>query len=187
VKSARIQLPSANDGIPPGDPSPELQAPWAPLRLRGGTWERADGSVDSVQWVDLPGVETLNLVALEPFYFQWVPRLSAGFVRPRTVEGVTLSVEPLEFPTLIRLAPAAKTETTLTRNILGGLLAPAGGSIGFAQHVLPEGCRLVVAVRALKPRLPRWLYFRVQAQLHERSTFGFLRQVAAATRRASAA
>ena len=40
-----------------------------------------------------------------------------------------------------------------------------------------EGTRLTVAVSALRPRLPLWLYFYVQARLHERTTFAFLRQI----------
>jgi len=138
-----------------------------------------------VQWVDLPGVSSLDLAALEPAYFDWVPRLSAGFVSYRMQGGMSLACEPFEFPTLIRMEPAKKTETTHVREILGGMLASAGGSIGFETHERPAGLRLVVAVRGLRPRLPRWLYFIVQAQMHERSTFGFLRQIAAATLRAS--
>ncbi|MBT7691346.1 MAG: hypothetical protein HN750_04950 [Gemmatimonadales bacterium] len=181
MKSARLQPLTAEAP----EAAPELQAPWAAFQLQGGTWERADGTIDSVQWVDLPDASGLDLEALEPVYFDWVPRLSVGMVSHRGREEMSLACEPFRFPTLIRLEPAKRTETTRTRGILGGMLAYPGGSIGFATYALPAGTRLVVAVRALKPRLPRWLYFIVQAQMHERSTFGFLRQIAAATLRAS--
>jgi hypothetical protein len=179
VKSARLERS-------PVAPIPEREAAWTPLKPRGGTWERDDGSVDSVQWIDLPGPGPVDLAFLEPRYFAWVPRLSAGFVCPRREPDgrLTMAVQPLHFPLAIGMGVLERDEHTLFRPIEGGMLAAPGGRIEFVRDVREDGTRLAVAVRSLRPRLPRWLYFRLQAQLHERSTFAFLREVALAWTRA---
>jgi hypothetical protein len=173
VKSARLTA-LADD-----EPAPEREASWAPLRLRGGTWVRADGSIDSVQWVDVPGLADVDMDALEPRYYAWVPRLSAGGVRPHSDgDRLLLTFQPFHTPLVICMGPLQRTERSLVRSIDGGLLAHPGGTMGFEYEPHPEGVRLVVAMRAFRPRLPGWLYFGLQAQLHERSTFAFLREFA---------
>jgi hypothetical protein len=176
VKSARLQLVGAGEAALP---KPEWFAPWEPGKLHGGTWLRADGTVDSVQWLDLPGHPPLDLASLETLYFRWVPALTAGLVRPRAHPDGRLSIgiEPWHWPQAIRMAPPHVGPGERVRPIEGGLLADAGGSIGFLIHPYPDGARLIVALRALRPRLPKWLYFRIQAAMHERSTFAFLREV----------
>lgn len=169
-------------------PIPERHAPWIPGRLRGGTWVTDYGGVDSVQWVDLPGPGNLDLAFLEPLYFAWVPCISVGTVKPRYDDSLlSLGLVPFHWPVAIRMDEPQTTDTARVRSIQGGMLASGGGSIGFHALRRSEGARLVVAVRSLHPRLPLWLYFRIQARLHERSTFAFLRQVRRAwCRRANA-
>ena len=185
MKSARLQ-PAAAD-LEAGLPRPEWYAPWEPGHLHGGTWLRSDGTVDSVQWIDLPGHPPLDAAALEPLYFAWVPALTAGMVRPRRqADGrLSIGVEPWHWPRAIRMGPADdQAAGEHVRTIEGGVLARPGGSLGFLLHDYPHGLRLIVALRELRPRLPSWLYFRLQATLHERSTFAFLRAVRRAVDRA---
>jgi len=156
----------------------------------GGVWIRQalrrqpDGSVDGVEWVDLPGRLDLDLPALEREYFDaWVPRVSAGLVGPRWSGGRAdpLRIGPTPtgaWPPLIALGAAAASPDRWRREILGGLLAKPGGTLDFEVARGRGATRLVVAVRGLRPRLPHELYFRLQARLHVRSTFGFLREVA---------
>ncbi len=180
MKSARLKAVQPDEA----QPAPEREAPWCVGALQGGTWEQPDGSVDSVQWVDLPGPGDLDLAWIEPAYFAWVPTLSVGTVLSRQEgEEMTLGIIPFHWPKAIRLSQPAVDADSLARSILGGMLAQAGGSIGFELERRPEGLRMVVAVRGLRPRLPRFLYFSLQAQLHERSTFAFLRQVRTGWRR----
>jgi hypothetical protein len=173
VKSSRLKVSELAAEVP----VPERDAPWQPGKLCGGTWVRPDGGIDSVQWVDLEDAEDMRLDAIEREYFRWVPRLSAGMVRLRQAgTRLTLGIEPFHWPRVIRLAAVRETEELRERDIEGGFLAHPGGLLGFELRRREEGRRLVVAVRRLEPRLPRWLYFLVQAPLHERSTFAFLRQ-----------
>lgn len=178
--SVPAPAPARDDARGPGA-RPELQAGWQPRRPRSTLVEHADGTVDNLEWVDLPrGHPPLDLARLERLYFAWVPRLTVGLVTPRHVgPGLVIGIEPLHLPIAIALGPASEREGERSRPILGGMLARAGGSFGFEQRVRPEGTRLVVAVRHLDPRMPRWLYRRLQARLHARSTLGFLRELAA--------
>ncbi len=157
------------------------------------TQQGPQGWMQSVQWVDLGWTElalagkppsreafdpqAIDLEALERAYFAWVPRLCAGFVFPRW-EGSGLRVEVFgsSLLTLLEMGPATCSEGARRRPLLGGLLAEAGGSLAFEALPLSRGLRLRVAVRGLRPRLPVWLYFRLQARLHERTTLAFLRQ-----------
>jgi hypothetical protein len=176
----------AQSGLRPA-PRPELEAPWAPRRPQTRLVERVDGTVDNLEWIDLPaGHAPLDLAALERRYFAWVPRLTAGLVTPRWVGAeVHLGIEPLGWPIAIRLEPPlvregreGERDGERTRPIAGGMLARRGGTFGFELRRRPEGTRVVVAVRRLAPRLPRWLYRRFQVRMHVRSTLGFLREVA---------
>jgi hypothetical protein len=179
VSSRRLPVPP--DAYTAAVAGPERRSPWTPGRLAGRTWEKPDGLVDSVQWIDLTACPALDLAALEREYFAWVPRIAVQMVRPSYgPDGLFLGVEPLLWPRLIRMAPAEQTAETRSRAIRGGFLARPGGWIAFELLPHPGGRRLVVALRDFDPRLPRWLYFRVQTRLHERSTFAFLRQVARA-------
>ncbi|RMG09827.1 MAG: hypothetical protein D6731_18870 [Planctomycetota bacterium] len=183
MKSARLGVvPEARV------PVPERDAPWRVETPQGGTWVREGGTVDSVQWVDLPRGLPHDLAAVERAYFAWVPRLSMGVVRARAVgEGLSLGLAPLHWPIAIRLGSAEEGEGRRARGIEGGLLADPGGEIAFEVYPRAEGQRLAVAVRRLRPRLPRRLYFYAQAPLHERATFAFLRQaVRESARRAEA-
>lgn len=158
----------------------EALALWRPWRLSGGTWIREDGRADSVQWVDLPDCPAWDLERLERLYFAWVPRLVASQVRPHWNDSdgsLRLAIEPLAWPPVIRMDPAELTSETRRRPIVGGWLATSGGSLDFELRTHGAGRRLVVAVRGLSPRLPLFLYLRIQTPLHERSTYAFLREM----------
>lgn len=136
-----------------------------------------------MQWLDLPACPALSFAALEALYFAWVPRLSSGMVRPYwsgapASSSLRLGIEPLGWPCAIRMGPPAREVERWSRPILGGLLARGAGSLDFEVLARAEGRRLVVAVRGLSPRLPRSLYYPIQSQLHERSTFAYLREIA---------
>ncbi|MBL4847278.1 MAG: hypothetical protein JKY65_17300 [Planctomycetes bacterium] len=88
-----------------------------------------------------------------------------------------LAIEPFEWPSVIRMTEAHVGEETWARSIVGGWLAVPGGSLAFELRARPGGRRLIVAVRDLNPRLPKPLYLTVQATMHERSTFAFLREM----------
>ncbi len=165
---------------PPEPRAPELTAAWTPLRPRSALIAYPDGSFDNLEWLDLPpGHARLDLARLERDYFAWVPRLTAGLVRPQWREpALSLGLEPLHRPTLIRMDAPGDGAGARARPIVGGILAEPGGSFGFELHPRAEGTRLVVAVRRLRPRLPGPVYRRVQARLHVRSTWAFLRDVA---------
>ena len=162
---------------------PEERARWRAGRMAGSTWIRRDGRADSVQWLDLPGEQELDLAWVERHYFAWVPRLAGQAVHPHYLPdgGLELAPRPLDWPRLIRMAPVVSEEDAVHRRrirpIRGGFLAKPGGSLEFELLRRPAGRRLVVAVRALSPRLPLGLYLSVQTPMHERSTFAFLREV----------
>lgn len=161
-------------------------------RPAGGTWVRADGAYDSVQWLDLPArAATLELAALERAYFAWVPRIAADAVGPVAGPGGRLSIGPIltgARPPAIRMAAAeeraADGRRRRGRAILGGLLAGAGGELAFELGPAPAreagleaGVRLRVSLLGFRTRLPGALYLATQARLHVRSTFAFLREV----------
>lgn len=132
-----------------------------------------------MQWIDLPRCPELDLGDLERAYFKWVPRLTVDGVRPHwSDQGLFLAPEPFGWPRLIRMDPAQDEPGLRVRAIIGGFLAGRGGAIEFELRPFPAGRRLVVAVRGLRPRLPAWLYLRLQSRMHVRSTFAFLRQMA---------
>ena len=132
-----------------------------------------------MQWVDLPDCPRWALADLERLYFAWVPRLCASHVLPRWSEEGTLriAIEPFGWPPAIRMERAQVEEETWVRPIVGGWLAAPGGSLEFELRAHAQGRRLIVAVRDLSPRLPKPLYFRLQATMHERSTYAFLREM----------
>lgn len=161
--------------VPP--PGVESRAPWCPGWIRGGTWDRGD-SIDSVQWLDLPACPPLDLAVVERSYFRWPPRLSAGAVWPEFHgDTIIMAHVPFSFPKFIWLGAPRVTPSSRTRPVEGGFLAKAGGEIAFEVLARGDGVRLVVALRGFIPRLPHFLYFMTQRQMHERSTFGFLREV----------
>ncbi|MEZ6184770.1 MAG: hypothetical protein R3F62_07150 [Planctomycetota bacterium] len=137
-----------------------------------------------------PRACSLSLRELERAYFAWVPRISAGMVRP-TWHGddgpLVLGLQPCGWPQAIRLAPATVSETHLERKIEGGLLAHPGGSLAFSQVRHGERVQLTVALMDFHPRMPRWLYLPTQRRLHVRSTYAFLREIARRERQARAA
>lgn len=153
-------------------------------RPRGGTWVRPDGSIDSVQWIDLDGrAARLDLAALERAYFAWVPRISAGLMGPEPGGAgrdapLRLGVRPWTWPEAIRMATPGVTPGRRSRAILGGLLAHAGGSLAFEAEPRGGLTRIRVALLGFRPRLPLAVYLRTQRRLHERSTYAFLREVA---------
>ena len=152
--------------------------------LGGGTWTRPDGHVDSVQWVDVPARPAPDLEAVERAYFRWVPRLTADLIQPRWDSGPSgpqqIGPWPLPGVGLIRLGSPRVSDGGRRRErpIEGGVLARPGGELVFEWFPTEAGGRLCVAVVALRPRLPRSLYVRIQRRMHERSTFGFLREFA---------
>lgn len=167
----------------------EALALWRPWLLSGGTWTRDSGLVDSVQWVDLPDCPAWDLSMVERHYFAWVPRLVATMVRPHwhpSDGSLRLAIEPFAWPPAIRMQPPLITAETWRRPIIGGWLATPGGSLDFELRPRDGGRRLIVAVRALSPRLPEPLYYRIQSRLHERSTYAFLREMRRRCRAASA-
>ena len=125
----------------------------------------------------------LDLAWVERHYFAWVPRLAGQAVHPHYLPDGRLELAPwpLDWPRLIKMAPVVLEQDARHRRrirpIRGGFLAKPGGSLEFELLRRPGGRRLVVAVRALSPRLPLGLYLSVQTPLHERSTFAFLREV----------
>lgn len=146
---------------------------------------RPDRSIDSIQWIDLPGPPRQDLATLERLYFDWVPRIGgqlaapepgvAGTDRPLTIQAQV----PGRLPA-IRMAAPEVTPGRRARAIMGGLLAYAGGELAFEVAPRPEDAtvRLTVALRRFKPRMPLPIYLITQRRLHERSTFAFLREVA---------
>jgi hypothetical protein len=115
-----------------------------------------------------------------------VPRIGGELAAPDP--GVAGTDAPLVIrPTLVPGAPPAIRMSApelepgrRARRILGGLLAYEGGELAFELGPAPEGrTRLTVALRAFRPRMPLFVYLLTQRQLHERSTFAFLREVAA--------
>lgn len=170
------------------EPEAEVVRPLAPpaaggaggaRRLRGYTRVLPSGGVESVQWVDLPRdhpARRLSLAELERRYFTWVPRLTAGLVRPRALPGgeLVLAVQPAGWPVVMRLSPPEERGGLRLRRIRGGMLARPAGT--FSVEWAAPG-RLMVAVRAFQHRLPAALYWAVQVPLHERTSDGFLRQV----------
>lgn len=148
---------------------------------------RADRSIDSIQWIDLPRPPAQDLASLERLYFDWVPRigahlaaaepLAAGTGRPLTIEAQL----PARLPA-IRMTAPEQAPGRRARAIFGGLLAHPGGELALEltrRPGAPEGSvRLTVALRRFRPRLPLFVYLLTQRRLHERSTFAFLREVA---------
>ena len=164
-------------------PVSNVPAPW-PGRddPRPRCYSRVDPDyrVVSIEWIELPRACELSLRELERAYFAWVPRISAGAVRPswKGPEGpLHLELQSWGWPQAIRLAPAEETPTQLKRAIEGGLLAHPGGYLAFSQHRDGARVQLVVALVDFRPRLPRWLYLPTQRRLHVRSTYAFLREV----------
>lgn len=153
------------------------------LGLRGGTWTRPDGAVDSVQWIDLPARPALDLAALEADYFAWVPAMSAGLVRPEAPAlgrpaRLAIGLGRAARPAMVRMEAPRLDAWRRLRPIVGGLLAHPGGWLSFEVHARPRATRLAVCLVGFWPRLPLFVYLRTQARLHERSTFAFLRVVA---------
>jgi hypothetical protein len=75
-------------------------------------------------------------------------------------------------------APEGEPGRRRARRIVGGLLAHAGGALAFELLPVARATRVRVALTGFRPRMPRFIYLVTQRQLHERSTFAFLRQVA---------
>lgn len=157
-------------------------------RPGGGTWVRPDGSVDSIQWLDLDARLTrgardvLDLAALERAYFAWVPRMAAGLVGPQpgrsgTDQPLRLGLLPWAWPIAIAMRPPESTPGRRARAILGGALAFAGGALAFELEERGDVLRVRVALTGFLPRAPLPLYLVTQRRLHERSTFAFLREV----------
>lgn len=154
-------------------------------RLRGGTRLNADRSADSIQEVLLPPGPPPDLAGLERAYFRWVPIISAGTAAPRWASGpdgpMAIVCWPLGWPVAIAMGPPRTVpERRRARDVLGGLLAHPGGELAFELDPVPEGTVLRVALRGFRHRMPPWIYRRTQKSLHERSTYGFLREVARA-------
>lgn len=155
-------------------------------RLRTDTRVRASDErgqvIDSLQEVVLPG-PLPDLRGVERAYFRWVPAVSAGFAKPRfgaDPDG-PLTIRVLGCLPLIRMTPAAgHPQERRARTIMGGLLAHPGGELAFELEPVGGGALLRVALRGFKPRLPGWLYWATQRQLHERSSLAFLREAARA-------
>ena len=94
-------------------------------------------------------------------------------IRPTLVPGA---------PAAIRMSAPEQVPGRRARRILGGLLASESGELAFELTPGPDGrTRLTVALRAFRPRMPLFVYLRTQRRLHERSTFAFLREVAASS------
>jgi len=165
-------------------PLSRVVAPWAGRddpRPKFYSRVDADYRVLSIEWIELPRACSLSLRELERAYFAWVPRISAGMVRPRWVgdDGpLRLEVQPLGWPLAIGLSPAEETPSRLLRRIEGGMLAHPGGYLAFSQARQDERVQLTVALVDFRPRLPRWIYLPTQRRLHVRSTYAFLREVA---------
>ncbi len=146
---------------------------------------RADRSIDSIQWIDLPAAPPQDLATLERLYFDWVPRIGGQLAAP--APGVPGTDRPLAIEAqvpgrlpAIRMTPPALAPGRRARSILGGLLAYPGGELAFEVAARPESAtvRLTVALRQFRPRMPLPIYLLTQRRLHERSTFAFLREVA---------
>lgn len=159
-------------------------------RPQGGTWVRPDGSIDSVQWIDLPAPPPQDLATLERTYFAWVPRIGGGLAGPDPRALGTpraLSIRTFAGPEAIRMTTPEEGPGRRARKITGGLLAFAGGELAFEvgpSPAEPGGTRVTVALTGFRPRMPRFVYWLTQRQLHERSTFAFLREVARTVPRA---
>lgn len=153
-------------------------------RPEGGTWVRPDGSIDSIQWIDLPARPAMSLAALERAYFAWVPVIGGGLAAPDPAAAGTsrpLSIHTFAGPLAICMTTPEEGPSRRSRRITGGLLAFSGGELAFEVGPAPTGSgatRVTVALTGFRPRMPRFLYWITQRQLHERSTFAFLREVA---------
>lgn len=176
--------------LDPRDATRILCVPGPGDRTASGRIFRADGRVHSVQIVDLPRQPQIDLARLEQAYFSWIPRTTGRLVTPHWesedgIHGpVRLAPSPSGWPTLMRLGAPRTAGVRRVREIEGGFLARPGGTFSIELTPSPglgerrsRGMRLAVAVRSYSPRLPRFFYLMLQRPLHERISFGFLREV----------